>query len=53
MIESLNTSEIELIATVTLSTVLGTEVSEATAEARAAFEGHVIAGGDLGIEGAD
>ena len=53
MIESLNTSEIELIATVTLSTVLGTEVSEAAAEAGAAFEGHVIAGGGLGVEGAD
>lgn len=53
MVEGLITSEIELIAAVTLSTVLGTEVSEAVAETGAAFEGHVIAGGGLGVEGAD
>ncbi|KAF5633621.1 transcriptional activator CMR1 [Fusarium sp. NRRL 52700] len=53
LVEGLITPEIELIATVTLTTVLGTEVSEATAEASAAFEGHVVAGGGLGVEGAD
>lgn len=53
MVEGLITSEIELITTVTFSTVLGTEVSESTTETGAAFEGHVITGGGLGVEGAD